>query len=1001
MAIYHQTTKMVKRSEGRNAVAAAAYRSGQDLYEDATGIRHDYTKKEGVEHSEILAPDHAPEWVFDRQRLWNEVEASETRKDAQVAREVEVGLPIELSKNEQVELLRDFVKREFVSRGMVADFSLHLDNPENPHAHILLTTRDITPEGFGQKNRGWNQTSELLGWRRGWAEVTNEHLAHAGLGVRIDHRSYKSQGIELSPGRKLGVGRERQEDERLPSFLADRIQEQRRIAGANGVQILADPSIALKAMTHSQATFSHHDLARFLHTRTDGAEQFDRAYLKVTTSPELVELGKDDAGRQRFTTREMLGVERELLAHAEALARRVDHGVAEHRQRSVLSQNRLSDEQSLAFDHVTGPGDLKSLVGVAGSGKSTALSAMREAWEAEGLTVRGAALSGIAAENLQVASGIQARTLASYELAWSGGRDPLTHKDVLVIDEAGMVGTRQLARVLEVAQRSQAKVVLVGDPEQLQAIEAGAPFRGIAAQHGVAELTEVRRQREGWQREATAALATARTPEALNAYEKQGAIVAVEEREQARSALLARWARDAKREPKSSQLVLAYTRDDVHELNKAVRALREQTGKLGRSQEIATELGKREFAAHDRIRFGRNEKTLGVKNGSLGTVERVEDGVLQVKLDGPGDTRVAVDTKFYKHLDHGYATTVHKAQGTTVDRTYVLATQHFDRHSTYVALSRHREAATVFYARDDFGGRGGATDPKEVEARMVAALSRERSKDLAHDYLEAPAGGTLALDIKAPAPGKKRGRFEGLKLSAGQGEKSADRFADLRLKTQTPEPERVAGREAIERPAPERVPFKAAEPPINQSIDRYARAWMDAWRMRERGLPVLEHQKIEIKAAGEAMDKHRYGATRDLINALRHEPQILIAMRELEGPERTKRLLAGLEEETRVQRDPNLKAERVVKVWNVLEKQREELTGWRNEAAREKVKGQMRELAHEFKMEPQLEIVLKRRGKELGIEPGSRLDRVLNERDLHRALTISERDLGRGHGLSR
>ena len=101
--------------------------------------------------------------MFDRQRLWNQVEAAEHRKDAQVAREVEVGLPIELSKNEQVELLRDFVKREFVSRGMVADFSLHLDNPENPHAHILLTTRDLTSEGFGQKNRGWNRPARAFG----------------------------------------------------------------------------------------------------------------------------------------------------------------------------------------------------------------------------------------------------------------------------------------------------------------------------------------------------------------------------------------------------------------------------------------------------------------------------------------------------------------------------------------------------------------------------------------------------------------------------------------------------------------------------------------------------------------------------------------------------------------------------------------------------------------------------------------------------------------------
>ena len=121
---------------------------------------------------------------------------------------------------------------------------------------------------------------------------------------------------------------------------------------------------------------------------------------------------------------------------------------------------------------------------------------------------------------------------------------------------------------------------------------------------------------------------------------------------------------------------------------------------------------------HDRIRFGRNEKTLGVKNGSLGTVERIEGGVIQVKLDGPADTRVAVDTKFYTHLDHGYAATVHKAQGSTVDRTYVLATPHFDRHATYVALSRHRETATVFYARDDFDGRGGAVDPQDVQGRL-------------------------------------------------------------------------------------------------------------------------------------------------------------------------------------------------------------------------------------------------------------------------------------------
>jgi hypothetical protein len=174
--------------------------------------------------------------------------------------------------------------------------------------------------------------------------------------------------------------------------------------------------------------------------------------------------------------------------------------------------------------------------------------------------------------------------------------------------------------------------------------------------------------------------------------------------------------------------------------------LREQSGQLGSSHLVPTDHGKKPFSVNDRIRFGRNEKDLGVKNGSLGTVERIEHGVLQIKLDGEAGKRVAVDTKFYKHLDYGYATTVHKSQGTTVDRTYVLATPHFDRHTSYVALSRHREAATVFYAREDFGGRAAGATVDSVKARFTGTLSRARPKELAHDYLERePSAETATL----------------------------------------------------------------------------------------------------------------------------------------------------------------------------------------------------------------------------------------------------------------
>jgi Ti-type conjugative transfer relaxase TraA len=750
VAIYHLSAKILTRAAGRSVVAAAAYRAGESLAEDATGMTFDYTRKSGVEHCEILAPKVVPDWVHVRSRLWNAVEAAEKRKDAQLAREIEVGLPIELDADQQLALMRAFVQREFVARGMIADLAIHRDDANNPHAHVLLTLRSIDAAGFGLKERSWNERSKLLAWRQSWQEMTNQHLALAGHDVRIDHRSLKDQGLDLTPGRKIGVGRERQQSEALPDRITERIAEQQRIARENGQQIIEDPGRALKAMTHHQATFTEHDIARFLHTRTDGAEQFQAAYVKVTTSPELVTLGRDDRGRKRYTSAEMLRVEAQMLRDAGAMIERGGHGVGQQHQQAALSQGALSAEQRVAFTELVAQGDVKALVGVAGSGKSHLLAAARGAWEAQGYSVKGAALAGIAAENLEVASGISSRTLASYEFAWASGRDPLTARDVLVIDEAGMIGTRQLARVLAAAQTARAKVVLVGDPEQLQAIEAGAAFRGIIAHSGVAELNEVRRQNHAWQREATRQLATAATAEALGAYEGRGDIAQLDTRQAARDSLLAGWIRDGEQDPRASRLIMAYTREDVTQLNRLVRAARQARGELGRAEVIQTRRGALEFAVRDRLYFLRNEKSLGVKNGSLGTVEKISGGVLQVQLDS--GQRLAVDSRFYQDLDHGYAATVYKAQGVTVDRSYILATQHFDRHCTYVALSRHREAARVFYATEDFTAptANGVRPTAPARQGFFNILSRARPKELAHDYLD-PAEGPISRmqDIEA------------------------------------------------------------------------------------------------------------------------------------------------------------------------------------------------------------------------------------------------------------
>ena len=189
-------------------------------------------------------------------------------------------------------------------------------------------------------------------------------------------------------------------------------------------------------------------------------------------------------------------------------------------RRRLAESTALGREQVLAFRHVTQVQDLSVVVGYAGTGKSTMLGEARAAWEADGYQVRGAALSGIAAEQLEAGAGIASRTVHSLLFQWEQGREVLTDRDVLVVDEAGMIGSRQMERLLSRAEAAGAKVVLVGDPEQLQAIEAGAAFRAIAERVGAVEITEVRRQREAWQQQATRELATGRTEAALARYER-------------------------------------------------------------------------------------------------------------------------------------------------------------------------------------------------------------------------------------------------------------------------------------------------------------------------------------------------------------------------------------------------------------------------------------------------------------------------------------------------
>ncbi|ECQ2217552.1 MobA/MobL family protein [Salmonella enterica] len=199
MAIFHMSAQAITRSKGHSSVAAAAYRHGEKLTDEHTGEIHDYSKKNGVSDSVILIPDNADRNFLKPEYLWNTIEKSEKRKDAQLAREFNIALPVEMTDEQKKALAIDFCQEHFVKNGMIADIAFHKLDSDNPHFHVMLTTRQLTPDGagFGQKVREWNSKEQLEGWRKSWADTANEHLQAAGIDARIDHRSLKDQKAEL------------------------------------------------------------------------------------------------------------------------------------------------------------------------------------------------------------------------------------------------------------------------------------------------------------------------------------------------------------------------------------------------------------------------------------------------------------------------------------------------------------------------------------------------------------------------------------------------------------------------------------------------------------------------------------------------------------------------------------------------------------------------------------------------------------------------------------
>lgn len=500
------------------------------------------------------------------------------------------------------------------------------------------------------------------------------------------------------------------------------------------------------------------------------AEQIETRVMELLADLDMVKLRKKSpedqpkdkrnprANERHYSTREMIELEKAMAARAGQLASASSHEVRHEAAEAAMKAYelekgfQLSAEQRAAVLHITtGSGQLAAVRGAAGAGKTTFMEPARTAWESAGYKVRGAALAGKAAASME-AVGIKSQTvhsllheldggwherlqkleenaaaadkavtetlaagrqLSEKLLAWQASTQAelaehkareVTARDVILVDEAGMVGSRHMVRLLEHAEKIGFKLVLVGDEKQLQAVAAGGAFQVAQKQAGYAELSDNRRQCDAADREAAAAVVEGRAGDALKSYLDRGRIHVEADQAKTAQQMVAAWA--ACEGEHKDKLMLAKTRAEVGLLNNLARAEMKAGGRLRNEVSIGATAGRRELAEGDRILFTKNDRTLGVKNGHLGTIERIDfdssaNVKLAIRMDHDGSlvtlTPEAIQGRqkeAYNHIEYGYAVTTHKAQGVTVDHAFVLGLG--NKEMGYVQMTRHRETCELY-----------------------------------------------------------------------------------------------------------------------------------------------------------------------------------------------------------------------------------------------------------------------------------------------------------------
>ena len=717
MAICYMRGQIIHGATDSSAVGISAYIRRESRTDHHTGKDHDFRLKPGYVDGGIIVPEGSPEWAQNGEALWNAAQEADMTvdrktgekrycrnagKDAQIAKHFVIALPAELSPELQKKLLLEFIEMQWGKAGIAVEWAIHEPDNDNDnwHAHVVVSTRYLTADGFGKKARELNPdfrtrknvaTGEIFRamedddkWSLQWSNFQNHFFEVEGLDLRVD-----AQKVVAEP--HLGKA-SKVED----SDLSAEAEDAKALARA---LVQAQPDLVIDKILEMSPSFSRRGLAAAISRGYDiHGSELEQLVNKAMSCGRVLELLDKDSGAPvgLYTTEDSRKRESLCMADVVQIDQQPRNIIPEPIIEKIIAELTFKDEQSAMLRHALS-NRFSITQGDPGTGKSHAMKGLRIALEQSGKRVYGGAPQGSVASEMMVSGFAYAATLHRLVSDYKYGNIILCPDTALIIDEAAMADTATFGKITKMCADTGTELHIVGDDKQFSSVAAGGIYTELRRKHGEAALTDIVRQK-GEMREASKDLAAGRIGLALKRYEKLGAIHFSDTSEEAAAELMKDYKLFTERDKKPA-FVMAGLNVNVQKLNYEIQTWRISKGELGNAKMKVSRDGEIEVRIGDRIQTRQNDRKIGVTNGWLGTITRFNtDGSMLVRFDDGKSRDIPMS---YTKWQLGYTSTVYKAQGAT--KPVVL--QYRDnpmggREFSLVAMTRHTDEFHCYVGRD-------------------------------------------------------------------------------------------------------------------------------------------------------------------------------------------------------------------------------------------------------------------------------------------------------------